>query len=130
MTNTLITIGELATLTGLSAHTLRFYEKAGVLRATQRADSGHRRYNSQDMVLLQFVLKLKQTGMPLAEIRDYVQLMADGDMSLSERLMMLKLHRQRLAIKMSELAENASALDEKIRIYQQRIRKAGKKQKV
>lgn len=130
MTNKLITIGELATLTGLSAHTLRFYEKAGVLQAAKRADSGHRRYNSQDMVLLQFVLRLKQTGMPLTEIRDYVQLMADGDMSLDERLTMLKLHRQRLAIKMSELAENASALDDKIRIYQQRIRKAGKKQKV
>jgi DNA-binding transcriptional MerR regulator len=126
-----ISIGELAALTGLSAHTLRFYEKAGVLQAAKRADNGHRRYNSQDVLWLEFVLRLKQTGMPLADIREYAQLRAAGEMSLQQRLTMLELHRQRLAITMSELAANASALDDKIRIYQTMIvDKAGRKKKV
>ncbi|MFZ6874434.1 MerR family transcriptional regulator [Undibacterium sp. Di27W] len=131
MTKQFISISELAALTGLSAHTLRFYEKAGVLQAANRADNGHRRYNSQDVLVLAFVLRLKQTGMPLAEIREYAQLRAQGEMSLQERLTMLKLHRQRLATTISELVANASALDDKIQIYQKMIsNKPGKKKKV
>ena len=130
VTTQFISIGELADLTGLSAYTLRFYEKAGVLRAAKRADNGHRRYNSQDVLWLEFVLRLKQTGMPLADIREYAQLRADGEISLHQRLTMLELHRQRLATTMSELAANASALDDKITVYQEMIRKSGKKKKV
>ncbi|MES2036748.1 MAG: MerR family transcriptional regulator [Pseudomonadota bacterium] len=130
MTKQFISIGELADLTGLSAYTLRFYEKAGVLQAAKRADNGHRRYNSQDVLWLEFVLRLKQTGMPLADIREYAQLRANGQMSLQQRLAMLELHRQRLATTMSELAANASALDDKIQVYQEMIRKSGKKKKV
>ncbi|MFZ6745043.1 MerR family transcriptional regulator [Undibacterium sp. JH2W] len=131
MTKQFISISELAALTGLSAHTLRFYEKAGVLQAANRSDNGHRRYNSQDVLGLTFVLRLKQTGMPLAEIREYAQLRAQGEMSLQERLTMLKLHRQRLATTISELVANASALDDKIQIYQKMIsNKPGKKKKV
>lgn len=130
VTKQFISIGELAALTGLSAYTLRFYEKAGVLQATKRADNGHRRYNSQDVLWLEFVLRLKQTGMPLAAIREYAQLRADGEISLQQRLTMLELHRQRLATTMSELAANASALDKKIQVYQEMIRKSGKKKKV
>lgn len=129
MTKHFITIGELSSLTGLSAHTLRFYEKAGVLQASSRADNGHRRYNSDDVAWLGFVLRLKQTGMPLAEIRDYGKLREDGDTTLQQRLTMLELHRQRLVIKMSELEENAHALDDKILVYQKRLRLAGKKKK-
>ena len=130
VTKQFISIGELAVLTGLSAYTLRFYEKAGVLQAAKRADNGHRRYNSQDVLWLEFVLRLKQTGMPLADIREYAQLRADGEMSLPQRLTMLELHRQRLATTMSELVANASALDDKINVYQEMIRKSGKKKKV
>ncbi|MFZ6730992.1 MerR family transcriptional regulator [Undibacterium sp. Ji42W] len=130
MTKQFISIGKLASLTGLSAYTLRFYEKAGVLQEAKRADNGHRRYNIQDVLWLEFVLRLKKTGMPLADIREYAQLRADGEMSLQQRLTMLELHRQRLVTTMSELAANASALDDKIDVYQEMIRKTGKKKKV
>jgi DNA-binding transcriptional MerR regulator len=91
-----ISIGELSRLTGLSTHTLRFYEAAGVLKPIARAANGHRRYHSNDVLWLEFVLKLKLTGMPLAEIREYAQLRAQGEMTLSPRMTMLKLHRDRL----------------------------------
>jgi DNA-binding transcriptional MerR regulator len=66
-----MSIGELARRSGLTTHTLRFYESAGVLRPAGRAANGHRRYRGEDVRWLEFVLRLKVTGMPLAEIRQY-----------------------------------------------------------
>lgn len=124
VTSNFISIGELSRQSGLSTHTLRFYESAGVLKPIGRAANGHRRYHGDDILWLEFVLKLKQTGMPLAEIKQYAQLRAQGEMTLPPRLMMLKLHRKRLAAKMTELSECANVLDEKIRIYRKMIAKS------
>ncbi|MBI5890087.1 MAG: MerR family transcriptional regulator [Nitrosomonadales bacterium] len=124
MTNHFISIGELARLTGLSTHTLRFYEAAGVLKPIGRAANGHRRYQPNDVLWLEFVLKLKVTGMPLAEIKQYAQLRAQGEITATARMAMLQFHRQRLAAKIAELAECASALDDKIGIYRKMIAKA------
>jgi len=121
VTNNIITIGELARLSGLTTHTLRYYESAGVLKSARRAANGHRRYNSTDILWLEFVLKLKHTGMPLAEIRQYAALRSQGETTLNARLAMLKLHRQRLVTTLSELSECAAALDDKIRIYRKMI---------
>ena len=129
MTNQFISIGELARLTGLSTHTLRFYEAAGVLKPIGRAANGHRRYQPNDVLWLEFVLKLKVTGMPLAEIKQYAQLREQGEKTMTPRMTMLKLHRQHLVAKMAELAECASALDDKIAIYRKLIAKATAKQK-
>ena len=123
MTSNFIPIGELSRLTGLSTHTLRFYEAAGVLKPIARAANGHRRYHSDDVLWLEFVLRLKLTGMPLAEIKQYAQLRAQGEMTLSPRLTMLKFHRERLVAKIAELSECANALDEKIRTYRRMIAK-------
>ncbi len=127
VTNTFISIGELARLSGLSTHTLRYYEKVGVLRPAGRGSSGHRRYCEQDVAWLAFVLRLKVMGMPLAEICRYADLRADGDETLHARLTLLQLHRQRLVAKMTELSEWCSALDEKLAIYRQLIAGAGMK---
>lgn len=59
MTNNFISICELSRLSGLTAHTLRFYESACVLKPVVRAANGHRRYHSNDVLWLEFVLKLK-----------------------------------------------------------------------
>ncbi len=123
MTSNFISIGELSRLTGLTAHTLRFYESAGVLKPVGRASNGHRRYHSNDVLWLEFVLKLKLTGMPLAEIRRYAQLREQGEMTLDSRLAMLTRHRERLVAKMTALAACADTLDEKIRIYRSMIAK-------
>ena len=117
MTGNVLTIGQLARLSGLPAHTIRFYESAGVLRPSARGSNGHRRYQSTDVLWLEFVLKLKVTGMPLSEIKSYADLRAEGELTLQQRLAMLELHRERLVAKMAELQACSSALDEKIRIY-------------
>lgn len=121
VTSNFLSIGELSALSGLSAHTLRFYEKAGILRPAGRAANGHRRYRGDDVQWLEFVLRLKRTGMPLAEIRRYAQLRAQGEGTLQARLAMLQLHQERLVANMAELENCASALDDKIRTYRKMI---------
>lgn len=124
VTSDFISIGELSRLSGISPHTLRFYEAEGILMPAGRAANGHRRYRDDDLLWLEFVLRLKQTGMPLAEIRQYAVLRAQGEKTLQSRLTMLKLHRQRLATKLAELSTCAGALDEKIRTYRKMIAKS------
>jgi len=124
VTSNVITIGELARLSGLSTHTLRYYETLGVLKPTGRTANGHRRYHGNDVLWLEFVLRLKRTGMPLAEIKQYTDLRARGDATLQARFAMLKLHRERLVAKMTELSECADALDDKLRAYRKMIAKA------
>lgn len=124
VTSNVLSIGELSRLSGLSTHTIRFYESAGVLKSAGRATNGHRSYHSDDVLWLEFVLRLKLTGMPLAEIRKYALLRAQGEMTLHPRLTMLKLHRERLVTKIAELSECANVLDEKIRTYRRMIAKA------
>ena len=123
VTSNVISIGELSRLCGLSAHTLRFYEAEGILKPAARAANGHRRYHREDVLWLEFVLRLKQTGMPLAEIRQYAILRSQGEKTLHPRLAMLKLHRERLATKINELSTCAGALDDKIRVYRRMIAK-------
>lgn len=117
VTSNAISIGELSRLTGVSRHTLRFYEAEGILKPAGRAANGHRRYHPQDILWLEFILRLKVTGMPLDEIRQYAALRALGEKTLQHRLTMLELHRERLVARMNELSICARALDEKIRTY-------------
>ena len=124
VTSNAISIGELSRLSGLSPHTLRFYETEGVLKPAGRTASGHRQYHGEDVLWLEFVLRLKLTGMPLAEIKQYASLRSQGERTLQPRLAMLKLHRARLVAKIDELSTCASALDDKIRTYRKMIAKS------
>jgi len=124
VTNNAISIGELSRLSGLSPHTLRFYEAEGILKPAGRTANGHRQYHGEDVLWLEFVLRLKLAGMPLAEIKQYAILRSQGEKTLQPRLTMLKLHRERLVAKIDELSTYASVLDNKIRIYRQMIAKS------
>ena len=131
-TITTLSIGELAQQSGVSQHTLRFYEKAEVLAPTTRAANGHRRYLASDVAWLAFVLRLKATGMPLAQIKQYALLRAQGEMTVPQRLAVLELHRERLVVNIQELSHNLAALDDKIGVYRQTMptdRKAHSKTK-
>lgn len=121
MTNERLSIGALAALSGLTTHTLRYYERAGVLRPAGRAPNGHRRYRADDVAWLEFVMRLKLTGMPLAEIRRYAQMRIDGDATLAPRLALLEAHRARLVERIAALDDSLAALDRKIRGYRRTI---------
>jgi DNA-binding transcriptional MerR regulator len=76
---TALTISDAARASGVSAHTLRYYERAGLLDPVDRAASGHRRYAEEDLARIQFLTKLRSTGMPIRQIREYAELMRGGD---------------------------------------------------
>ena len=77
-----------AELTGISADTLRYYEKLKLLQPA-RNTGGQREYSEADAVWLGFILRLKATDMPLSEICEYARLRHAGDSTLGERLAML-----------------------------------------
>lgn len=126
MTTSVISISELSRRSGVSQHTLRYYEKAAVLAPVTRAANGHRRYLESDVAWLAFVLRLKATGMPLAEIKQYAELRSQGSMTVPQRLAVLELHRARLVVNLQELSHNLAALDDKIGWYRQSLQPARK----
>lgn len=117
------TIGEFAKLTGLSIHTLRYYEQEQLL--APKRDVGNRRlYAEEDKAWVDFIKRLKATGMPIKEIRRYAQLRAMGDATLQKRLEMLILHEQDLAEQIRGLQAHQEKLAEKIAFYQAAIAQA------
>ena len=113
-------IGEMAKATGISEYTLRYYEKKGLIRV-RRDDAGRRCYDESDIEWIKFIKRLKDTGMPIKEIKHYAELRAIGDPTLSERMEMLVQHRQALNEQITRLQEHKIKLDEKIEFYRNEI---------
>lgn len=113
-------IGAFAKLTGLGIHTLRYYEQEGLLTPA-RNPANRRRYSRQDAAWVDFIKRLKSTGMPIREIRRYARLRAAGDTTLEQRLEMLLRHREELDNRIRELEQHRTALEEKILFYRQEI---------
>lgn len=115
-------IGEFSNRTGLTIDTLRYYEKEGLIKPLR--DSGGRRdYSENDVKWAEFIIRLKETGMPIREIKQYARLRAEGNKTLDERLQMLIEHRQRLNEQIAKLIDHRSILDEKISFYKSEIAK-------
>jgi DNA-binding transcriptional MerR regulator len=113
-----LTIAEVAERTGLSTDTLRYYEKAGLIEAVGRTAGNHRVYAAADLEWLTFLLRLRATGMSIADMQRFAELRAAGDDTVEARLVMLRRHRATLASRIRELRRNATALDDKIDHYQ------------
>jgi DNA-binding transcriptional MerR regulator len=117
-----LTIAEVAERTGLSPHTLRYYERDGLLlRDVERAPSGRRAYSEDDVNGIQVVARLRATGMPVAEIRRYAQLARHGDTSVLSRLQLLQAHRERVVAELSETQRHLEAIETKIALYQRML---------
>lgn len=115
-------IGKISELTGLSIHTLRYYEKEGLL--SPKRDEGNRRYyDENDYRWLQFIQRLKRVGMPIKDIKTYSDLRLQGDTTYYERLVLLESHLKLLDGNISELLENREKLVEKIDFYKRRLKK-------
>ena len=112
----MFTISQFADRLGISADTLRYYEKEGLL-TPQRNASGYRAYSERDEAWFGFIKRLKETGMPMAQIKRYAGLRQAGDATIAERCAMLEAHQQALAEKQHELAAHQAHLDDKIRHY-------------
>lgn len=118
-------IGTLAQRSGLSTHTIRYYERIGLLPAAHRDDSGHRRYDDATLVWVEFLLRLKQTGMPLREMQRYAHLRSLGVQTEHERRVLLEHHADALRARIAGLSDNLVALNHKINGYAQREKDEG-----
>jgi DNA-binding transcriptional MerR regulator len=112
------TVSEVSSQTGLSAHTLRWYEQVGLLDPVNRDAAGRRRYNDDDLGRLSFLLKLRSTGMPVRDMIRFVELSRlENDAGVTEKLQILIDHRERVLTQINALQEDLKIIEFKIDIY-------------
>lgn len=114
-------IGSFAKITGFGIHTLRYYEKEHLI-VPERNSSNRRCYSDKDIEWANFIKRLKETGMPIKEIKQYAALREAGDSTLKQRMEMLIIHRKSLAIKIKQMEEHMDKLDNKIKLYNDKIK--------
>ncbi len=115
-------IGDFAKATGIPPSTLRYYEEKGLMRVS-RDKSGYRCYAAQDIAWVQFIQRLKDTGMLLRDIRQYAALRYAGSATMAERLTMLEKHRNHVCAMQQKWTSCLQNLDDKIMFYRQEIAK-------
>lgn len=113
-------IGEFSKLSGISIDTLRYYEKEKLI-VVERDSSGRRKYTDSDIQWIAFIKRLKETGMPIKQIRRYAVLRYQGDSTLQERLEMLREHRRYVVAQKENWEANLRHLDEKMKTYEKKI---------
>ncbi|MHC0432895.1 MerR family transcriptional regulator [Streptomyces sp. O3] len=118
------TISEVAAFSGLSAHTLRWYERIGLMPHIDRSHTGQRRFTDRDLDWLEFVGKLRLTGMPVADMVRYAELVRQGEHTLAERQQLLEETRRDVRARIAELQGTLSVLDYKIDYYSGAARRA------
>ncbi|MFF6956425.1 MerR family transcriptional regulator [Streptomyces sp. NPDC008317] len=111
------TISEVAAFTGLSAHTLRWYERIGLMPHVDRSHTGQRRFTNRDLDWLAFVGKLRLTGMPVADMVRYAELVRSGDHTFPDRQALLESTRLDVLQRIAELQDTLTVLDFKISTY-------------
>jgi DNA-binding transcriptional MerR regulator len=110
-------IGELAKRSGLSAHTIRYYERIGLLPYADRDQSQQRNYDASVLIWIDFLQRLKTTGMPIREMLRYAALRERGAGTEAERRELLEQHRERVRQHLAELHDCLTVLDTKIAGY-------------
>ncbi|QTE29574.1 MerR family transcriptional regulator [Pengzhenrongella sicca] len=117
-----LSIAAAAAASGLTAHTLRYYERDGLmLDAVDRSPSGHRRYAAADLRWIRMLTRLRSTGMPIRELREYAALVRAGDGNEADRLALLRAHRDRVLAQLAEVRENLDAIERKLSLYESRL---------
>lgn len=117
-----LSIAEAARRTGVSAHTLRYYERAGlVVTQVDRTSGGRRRYHRLDLDWIGVCTKLRATGMPIRSIRRYAELVSAGRGNEEERLALLESHRSEVVARLDEIQKNLELIDHKIDVYRGRL---------
>lgn len=111
-----LTIADMAGRTGVSAHTLRYYERIGLLDVG-RDEAGHRAYSAGDFSRVVFLSRLRMTGMPIRELQRYIALVGEGEHTVPERLRMLQDHRERVRVQLRELTFALETVEFKIATY-------------
>jgi DNA-binding transcriptional MerR regulator len=114
-----LTIQQVAEATGLSVHTLRYYERIGLIHPIDRAGNTHRRYTTDDIGWIEFLMKLRATGMSIQDMQVYAELQRQGDDTLPERLEMLKKLQREVEARIDELNQHLALIRYKVEVYGQ-----------
>jgi DNA-binding transcriptional MerR regulator len=113
----LFSIQQVASMTGLSTHTLRYYEKIGLIKNVQRAQTGYRQYTDFDLAWIQFLIRLRVTGMPMLKMKQFSDLRQKGESTITARKELLEEHYKDVLGKIEELELNSHKIEEKIAHY-------------
>ncbi|MGC3791746.1 MULTISPECIES: MerR family transcriptional regulator [Priestia] len=113
----LLSIQQVASMTGLSTHTLRYYEKIGLIKNVQRDQTGYRQYTDVDLAWIQFLIRLRVTGMPMLKMKQFSDLRQKGDSTITARKELLEEHYKDVLGKIEELELNSQRIEEKIAHY-------------
>lgn len=112
-------IQQAASLTGLSIDTLRYYERVGLLAPIARNQSGHRRYSEDRLTSIQFVVRLRATGMSVARVKQYIALSRRGEQTMAERRAMLEAHAQHIKEQIEQLSVTQRAIEHKLARFEE-----------
>jgi DNA-binding transcriptional MerR regulator len=119
---TTMSIGQVSALTGLTTHTLRFYEQEGLFVAPVRRNAAGRRvFTTEEVEWLKVCTKLRSSGMPLPEIRGYAQLVLAGPGNEAERFEILRKHEAKVQQQVADLQEALDIIHKKVELYARRL---------
>jgi len=119
MTQMTYSVGEAAERSGFSVDTLRYYERLGLLEPIERTSGQQRRYREADLDWLGFVSCLRGTGMPVREMREFAELVREGDHTIPPRITLLEVHAERVRERIRELTEQLEAVDHNVAYYRE-----------
>ena len=108
-------------MTGAPAHTLRYYEKEGLIDGVERSGGGFRQYSDEDLECLGLIRCLKNTGMSLQEILRFVRLAREGEETLAERVELLRECRENVVRRMAELQKNLDKINWKLNFFSEKL---------
>ncbi len=113
----MLTIQKMSQVTGLSTHTLRYYEKIGLISPIRRKENGYRLYSKADIVWVEFLNRLRTIGMPIQQMQEYAALRMQGDETITQRREMLEDYNRQVQQQLFEVKQNLTAIQEKIKLY-------------
>jgi DNA-binding transcriptional MerR regulator len=120
-----LTIAGAAAQAGVSAHTLRYYERAGLLAPVDRDGSGHRRFTTHDVEWIVVCTRLRATGMPIRRIRAYAELVREGEGNEAQRLALLEAQRDEVVERLADVTRNLELIEHKIGVYRRMVEEDG-----
>lgn len=115
-------IGQVAAKTGLTVHTLRYYEKEGLLPFVRKSSSGLRMFSDNDLGWLSIIECLKKTGMPLKGIKQYIDWFREGDSTLPQRLEMFKQQQLKVLAQIKQFQKYLQKIDYKVKLYEEAVK--------
>ena len=118
-------IGELARLSGRSAHTIRWYEAQQLMPGAARDPAGRRLFSQAHVDWLELMDRLRSSGMSIRQMQAYARQVRQGKATLGARQALLREHRERVEARLKELQQALQLIDRKVALYGQWIRKHG-----